>query len=305
PSSSSAAAAAAVAAPSSQLVSELDGSLSPITVRVFLDFPLATCIMTNSLGPLLLAGDGGGGSAPASSTKVSSGPGAAAAAATDGAASTPRSLSHGGGGRGPGESPAGAVATPLPVPPSTAALPAATAVSELAKMWTCRGRFQAAGARMKIVNNFYRQKRPAVVVKVPAVTGELTVSDAARSLHGAVSFKIESDFYNARLMAWEPLMEPWGARVELEVGLGGAGARRSTGRQEPPSPPSSLADRAGRLSPPGHHGRGRRNSRDRGRGGGGGGRGRQLQGLARRLSTHGAPWRQQQQRESTTGGLER
>ncbi|CAN0410490.1 unnamed protein product [Ectocarpus sp. 12 AP-2014] len=127
------------------------------------DFPLAACIMTNSLGPLLLAV--GGGSPPPSSTRASSGPGAAAAAATDGAASTPLSLSHGGG-RGPGESPAGVAANPPPVPPSTAALPAATAVSELATMWTCRGRFQAAGARMKIVNNFYRQKRPAVVVKV-------------------------------------------------------------------------------------------------------------------------------------------
>ncbi|CAN0100929.1 unnamed protein product, partial [Ectocarpus fasciculatus] len=314
-------------------VNAADGSVSPITVRIFLDFPLAACIMTNSLGPLLSTTGSG---APASSTEASSGP-AAAAAATDGAASTPPSLSHGGDGRGPGESPAGVAATPPPVPPSTASLPAATATSELAAMWTCRGRFQAAGARMKVVNNFYRQKRPAVVVKVrraassfscvyffvcgwfsvgsadvdliltpkvPAVTGELTVSGAARSLHASVSSKIESDFYNARLMAWEPLMEPWGARVELEAGLGGAGgdARRSTGGQEPPPSGSSSADRAGRLSPPGLHGKGRRSGHD-----GGGGRGRQLQGLARRLSTHGAPWRQQQQqqRESTTGGLER
>ncbi|CAN0450050.1 unnamed protein product, partial [Hapterophycus canaliculatus] len=42
---------------------------------------------------------------------------------------------------------------------------------------------------------------------------------------GVVSAKIECDFYNARLMAWEPLMEPWGARVELEVILSG-GVRR-------------------------------------------------------------------------------
>ncbi|CAM9668689.1 unnamed protein product [Ectocarpus sp. 4 AP-2014] len=167
------------------LVSELDGSVSPITVRVFLDFPLAACIMTNSLGPLLL---GGGGGAPASSTKASSGPGAAAAAATDGAASTPPSLSHGGG-WGPGESPAGVAATP-PVPPSTAALPPATAVSELATMWTCRGRFRAAGARMKIVNNFYRQKRPAVVVKVGKEAASRTFFPAESRLWSSTTYPI-------------------------------------------------------------------------------------------------------------------
>lgn len=29
-----------------------------------------------------------------------------------------------------------------------------------------------------------------------------------------------SEFFNARLLAWEPLLEPWGARLELDVGVG-------------------------------------------------------------------------------------
>lgn len=84
--------------------------------------------------------------------------------------------------------------------------------------------------------------------QVPGVTGELAASGAARSLQATVSARIESDFYNARLMAWEPLMEPWGARLELDVetysGLSAAaetggrisgGARRNAGSRRRPS----------------------------------------------------------------------
>ena len=80
--------------------------------------------------------------------------------------------------------------------------------------------------------------------QVPGVTGELTGSGAARSLEATVSAKIESDFYNARLMAWEPLMEPWGARLELYVEPSGLlrggrsfpedSSRRDTGSRQRP-----------------------------------------------------------------------
>lgn len=39
-------------------------------------------------------------------------------------------------------------------------------------------------------------------------------------MKGSISFKAGSEFFNARLMAWEPLMEQWGASLELELGIG-------------------------------------------------------------------------------------
>lgn len=114
---------------------------------------------------------------------------------------------------------------------------------------------------------------------MPAVTGELTASGAAESLQASVSTKIESEFYNARLLAWEPLLELWAARVELEVGLGGDARGRS--RREPSSS-GLLPERGGRFS-----GDTRRSSA-----------GRQRRGLGRRLSNHRASG---DQREPPTG----
>lgn len=117
---------------------------------------------------------------------------------------------------------------------------------------------------------------------MPAVTGELTASGAAQNLQASVLAKIESGFYNARLMAWEPLVELWAARVELEADLGGDVRRRS--RQEPSCGLS--AEREGRFSG------------DTRRSGGG----RQRQGLGRRLSNRRVFRQQRESAVAPRGG---
>lgn len=43
-------------------------------------------------------------------------------------------------------------------------------------------------------------------------------SGADRNLQASISARTRSEYYNARLMAWEPLLEEWGTQVELEIG---------------------------------------------------------------------------------------
>lgn len=157
PSSSSSASSMVPPSPS-PLLSEIDASVTAIQVVIFLDFPLATRIMVNSFNPLLRYG-----------TPASTGASGANVVVVTGAAGTP-SVIHGlsptvqgeGSGRLAGTStePAVVAAPPATVPGEAAA------ISELARMWTCRGGFEAAGLRAEIVNNFYRQKRPCVIVNV-------------------------------------------------------------------------------------------------------------------------------------------
>lgn len=164
PISPSSSAPPSVVAPSavtpSPLLSEVDVSVTAVQVVLFLDFPLASRIVTNSFGPLLSGGAPASGGAPSGT----------AAAATQGAAGTP-AVAHGlssslspssqGGRSGPATViTAGAAAGTSP------AAGTATAASSLAEMWACRVGFKAAGLRAKIVNNFYRQKRPCVIVNV-------------------------------------------------------------------------------------------------------------------------------------------
>lgn len=52
--------------------------------------------------------------------------------------------------------------------------------------------------------------------QVQAITGELTASGAARTFQASIHLETRIDFYNAKLMAWEPLMELWSARMALE-----------------------------------------------------------------------------------------
>ncbi|CAM9510658.1 unnamed protein product [Pylaiella littoralis] len=244
----------------SPLLSEVDVTVTVIRMDLFLDFPVATRIMENSLSPLLAYGTPA--STGASATRVP--------AAGTGAAGTPSVIhglsptSQGDGGGGLAGSPTEPAAAVAATP--TAAPGEAAAVSELARMWTCRVGFEAAGLRAEIVNNFHRQKRPCVTLNVPTITCELTASGAARSLQASVSAEIESGFYNARLMAWEPLVELWAARVELEASVGGDARCRS--RQEPSS--DSSAERERRFS-----GVTRRSSG-----------GLKRDGLGRRFSTH-------------------
>lgn len=54
--------------------------------------------------------------------------------------------------------------------------------------------------------------------QIASVTGELTASGASKSVQAFLSSRTGSEFYNARLMVWEPLVEPWEARLELEAG---------------------------------------------------------------------------------------
>lgn len=42
-------------------------------------------------------------------------------------------------------------------------------------------------------------------------------SGADRNLQASISTRMRSEYYNARLMAWEPLVEEWGTQVELEI----------------------------------------------------------------------------------------
>ncbi|CAM9800312.1 unnamed protein product, partial [Scytosiphon promiscuus] len=278
------------------LLSEVDATVTAIQAVVFLNFPLAASIIENSFEPLLLGGGGGGGGGAASPAPESSG---AQEAEGTGPAGTPSTV-HGVpppsrvGGVGPAEDrPAIAVAEAAGGCDGGAASAAATALSELAKMWTCRGGFQAAGLKAELVNNFYRQKRPSVIVNIPAVTGELTSSGASRSVLAIVSAEMECDFYNARLMAWEPLMEPWRARAELEVVLGGGLRRRRSGLGQP-LPSSSSAGGTSEAAKRRRKGRfsGGWARRSGGAGGGGGGERQERQGLAQRLSNHRVSWRQ-------------
>lgn len=153
--------------PSPLLLSEVDVSVTAVQVVLFLDFPLAARIVANSFGPLLSAG------APASEAASS----ARVEAAEAGAAGTPAvvaglSLPLNEGGSGPGMvNSAGSVAVTSP-----AAVPAtAPSASSLVEMWACHGGFKAAGLRAKIVNNFYRQKRPCVIVNVRRLAYNLFV----------------------------------------------------------------------------------------------------------------------------------
>lgn len=145
----------------SSLLSEVDASVTAIEAVVFLNFPLAVSIMENSFEPLLQGVGGDSAEAPAAASRVPE---------ETGPAGTPSAV-HG----LPPPSPPdgimpGADGPPVAVPGADdgggGSSEAARAVSELAKMWTCRGGFQAAGLKAEVVNNFYRQKRPSVIVNV-------------------------------------------------------------------------------------------------------------------------------------------
>lgn len=160
PSSSSCSASSAMPpSPSpSQLLSELDMSVTLIRVVLFLDFPLATRIMTNSLNPLLNFGTPA--SSAASGDRVATVTGAAGTPSVIHGLSSTLQGDGGGGLAGTSTGPVAVAAPPAAVPSEAAA------ISELARMWTCRGGVEAAGLRAEIVNNFYRQKRPCVIVNV-------------------------------------------------------------------------------------------------------------------------------------------
>lgn len=55
--------------------------------------------------------------------------------------------------------------------------------------------------------------------QVQPITGQLMASGADRNLQASISARTRSEYYNARLMAWEPLLEEWGTQIELEVGI--------------------------------------------------------------------------------------
>ena len=150
--------------PSPPLLSEVDVSVTAIQVVLFLDLPLAARIAANSFAPLL-----GAGGAPASGTPSGPRVGEEAAASAAGTPAVVHGLSpppsHGVDSR-----PEATVTAEDAVPATSAAVVPATAASSasssLVKMWACRGGFKAAGLRAKVVNNFYRQKRPCVIVNV-------------------------------------------------------------------------------------------------------------------------------------------
>lgn len=54
-------------------------------------------------------------------------------------------------------------------------------------------------------------------MQVAKANGELAATGALKRMEGRLSMLVGSDFYNTRVMAWEPLVEPWEARLELEV----------------------------------------------------------------------------------------
>lgn len=135
--------------------------------------------------------------------------------------------------------------------------------------------------------------------QVPAVAGELTSSGAARSVLALVSAKIECDFYNARLMAWEPLMEPWRARAELEVVLGGGIRRRRSGLGQPSRPSPSLGGSSEASEK--RKKKGRFSGAWKGRSGEGGRQERQ--GFSQLLSNQRVSWRHRESAvASATGG---
>lgn len=65
-------------------------------------------------------------------------------------------------------------------------------------------------------------------------------SGAAKSLGASVSMRVASNFYNIRLVAWEPLLEPWEARLELETSA--RPAQRDTVAQDSQETPRQHSD---------------------------------------------------------------
>eukprot|EP00953_Heterococcus_sp_UTEX-ZZ885_P036777 18929-Heterococcus_DN1.PRE.1 len=110
-------------------------------------------------------------------------------------------------------------------------------VSQILACSSGSGTLVSGGLRMTVVNNLYRQSAPVANFRVFDVEGALRLSSdkhaaqnqGALGIVATLSFagQIASDYYNPRILAWEPLIEPWGAKLQIELNGTGATTVRS------------------------------------------------------------------------------
>lgn len=53
--------------------------------------------------------------------------------------------------------------------------------------------------------------------QVAEVNGEMMAAGSSNSVEARVTTQVGSNFYNVRVMAWEPLIEPWESCLELDI----------------------------------------------------------------------------------------
>lgn len=182
----------------SLLQSDMEVTVTQVQVRCFLDFPLATRVVTNSLMPLrtmIVQGDrddegkenradhdggvGRGRAEKCSENRLadvvtrarpsSQASGSATTHVWSDSRLTPEEGTDARGTEGLLAQPGSVFATPIVAADGDqggGGGAVAGAATELVAMWTCRAKLKAAGLKMTVVNNFHRQSRPTVTVNV-------------------------------------------------------------------------------------------------------------------------------------------
>ncbi|CAM9149286.1 unnamed protein product, partial [Sphacelaria rigidula] len=67
-----------------------------------------------------------------------------------------------------------------------------------------------------ILHDANRENCP-LKTQVAKVSGEVMATGSSNSIEARVSTQIGSNLYNVRVMAWEPLIEPWESCLELDI----------------------------------------------------------------------------------------